>query len=137
MKITGGCLCGAVRYEIEGKPFRTANCHCDDCRKATGSAYATNLFFKEEQITLLKGVLKKFEHVADSGSAMMKEFCGHCGSQIFGSGTNRPGSKNVKVGSIDDPSFVRPEVNLYTDHALECSYIDGTLDNFRGMPSST
>ncbi len=136
MKITGGCLCDAIRYEIAGPPFRIANCHCEDCRRATGSAYATNLFFKEDKITLLQGVLKKFEHLADSGSTMTKEFCNDCGSQIFGSGTKRPGAKYVTVGSIDDPSFVRPHVNLYTASALECSYIDHTIDSFEEMPPS-
>ena len=137
MKITGGCLCGDVQYEVEGEPFRTANCHCDDCRKATGSAYATNLFFKEEQIIIMQGAPTKFQHLADSNSTMTKEFCGNCGSQIFGSGTNRPGTKNVKVGSIDDASFVTPDVNLYTAHALSCSHIDNEVDNFQGMPPST
>lgn len=136
-KITGGCLCGAIRYEIDGEPFRIANCHCDDCRKATGSAYATNLFFKEEQIKILQGTPKKFEHLADSHNTMIKEFCSDCGSQVFGSGANRPGVKNVKVGSIDDARFVKPQVNLYTAHALSCSYIDDEIDNFQGMPPST
>ena len=137
MKITGGCLCGDIRYEVKGEPFRTANCHCDDCRKATGSAYATNLFFKEEQIIIMQGTPTKFQHLADSNSTMTKEFCGNCGSQIFGSGTNRPGTKNIKVGSIDDASFVTPDVNLYTAHALSCSHIDNGVDNFQGMPPST
>jgi len=136
-KITGGCLCGAIRYEIDGEPFRIANCHCDDCRKATGSAYATNLFFKEEQIKILQGTPKKFEHLADSHNTMIKEFCSDCGSQVFGSGANRPGVKNIKVGSIDDARFVKPQVNLYTAHALSCSYIDDKIDNFQGMPPST
>ncbi len=136
-KITGGCLCGAIRYKIDGEPFRIANCHCDDCRKATGSAYATNLFFKEEQIKILQGTPKKFEHLADSHNTMIKEFCSDCGSQVFGSGANRPGVKNIKVGSIDDARFVKPQVNLYTAHALSCSYIDDEIDNFQGMPPST
>ena len=136
-KITGGCLCGAIRYEIDGEPFRIANCHCDDCRKATGSAYATNLFFKEGQIKILQGTPKKFEHLADSHNTMIKEFCSDCGSQVFGSGANRPGVKNIKVGSIDDAHFVKPQVNLYTAHALSCSYIDDKIDNFQGMPPST
>jgi hypothetical protein len=137
MKIIGGCLCGAIRYEIDSKPFRTANCHCDDCRKATGSAYATNLFFKEEQIIILQGTLKKFRHSADSNCTMTKEFCGTCGSQIFGSSTNRSGVKNVKVGSIDDASFVKPDVNLYTVHALSYSHTSKEIDNFQRMPPST
>ena len=135
-EIAGGCLCGAIRYEINGEPFRTANCHCDDCRKATGSAYATILFFKEEQIKILQGTPKTFEHLADSKNTMIKEFCSNCGSQVFGSGAMFPGVKDVTVGSIDDASFVKPEVNLYTDHALICSHIDDEIDNFPGMPPS-
>ena len=137
MKITGGCLCGAIRYEIDGKPFRTANCHCDDCRKSTGSAFATNLFFKEVQITILQGIPKKFKHLADSKGTMIKEFCGNCGSQIFGSGSNRLEAKYIKVGSIDDASFVKPDVNLYTAHALNYSHIDDKIDSFRSMPPAT
>lgn len=133
-KITGGCLCGSIRYEIEGEPFRVANCHCDDCRKATGSAYATNLFYKETQITLLQGTPKKFQHTADSGNGMTKEFCGDCGSQVFGTGTLRPGVKHVKVGTIDDASFVKPEVNLFITRALGSTHIDDALANFEGMP---
>jgi hypothetical protein len=133
-KITGGCLCGAIRYEIEGEPFRIANCHCDDCRKATGSAYATNIFFQEDQITLLQGTLKIFEHTADSGNTMFKEFCDTCGSQVLAGGSMRPGVKTVKVGSIDDASFVIPDVNLYTSHALSCTHIDENIENFEAMP---
>jgi hypothetical protein len=135
--ITGGCLCGMIRYKIDGEPFRIANCHCDDCRKATGSAYATNLFFNETQVVVLHGKPKKFSHIADSGNSMTKEFCDNCGSQIFGSGAFRPGVVNIKVGSIDDANFVSPEVNLYTSHALSCTHIDGDVDNFEKMPLPT
>jgi hypothetical protein len=131
--ITGGCLCGRIKYKVNGEPFRIANCHCDDCRKATGSAYATNLFFNETQIILTQGTLKKFKHTADSGGSMTKEFCDNCGSQVFGSGTNRPGIINVKVGSINDAHFVKPDVNLYTSHALNCTHIDDDVDNYEEM----
>ena len=72
---TGGCLCGAVRYEINGDPVRVAHCHCDDCRKATGSSFATNAFFKEDDLVVLKGTTKTYMHTADSGNSMNKEFC--------------------------------------------------------------
>jgi len=135
-KIEGGCLCGSIRFEINGDPFRIANCHCDDCRKATGSAFATNLFFKEDQIKVLQGATTIFQHSADSNNNMIKEFCGKCGSQLFGSGALRPGVKNVKVGSIDDGSFVKPDVNLYTARALNCTFIDQNIENFPEMPPS-
>ena len=58
-KITGECLCGLIKYEIMGKPSRVANCHCDDCRKVTGSAFATNIFFKEDEVNVTSGELKR------------------------------------------------------------------------------
>ncbi|NQV56741.1 MAG: GFA family protein [Rhodospirillales bacterium] len=131
---TGGCLCGVIRYKVSGDIIRTANCHCDDCRKATGSAFATNVFVAADDITVTHGTLKSYNHIADSGNAMTKEFCGDCGSQIFGFGAARPGVKNVKAGSIDDASFVKPEVNLFLAHAIPFTKIDREIDCFDGMP---
>ena len=115
---TGSCLCGKVKYKIEGEPLRVAQCHCDDCRKATGSAFATNIFVKEENLTLLEGATKSFEHVADSGIAMVKEFCDSCGSQLFGHGAGRPGVKTIKIGSIENIGSIKPEAEVFTSSAL-------------------
>ena len=65
-EIAGGCLCGAIRYEINGEPFRTANCHCDDCRRATGSAFATNIFVEEKNLKILYVSTSSYPHIADS-----------------------------------------------------------------------
>ena len=113
---------------------RIANCHCDACRKATGSSFATNIFVAEDDIVITQGEPKSFSHAADSGNTMTKEFCANCGSQLFGQGTGRPGVKGIKVGSIDDASFVRPEVNLFLKQALPFTKIDHSLDGFDGMP---
>lgn len=134
-KVTGGCLCGAIRYEINGEPLRAANCHCNDCKKATGAPYVTNVFYKDTQITLLKGRPKVFEHTADSGNSMAKEFCGDCGSQVFGTGELRPGIRHVKAGTIDDASFVKPEANLFALHALSYIHLDEDIESFDGMPT--
>ena len=114
----GGCLCGAVKYEVTGEPVRVAQCHCDDCRRATGSAFATNVFVKEEDITVLQGETNSFQHTADSGSTMTKEFCGNCGSQLFGSGSGTPGIKNIKIGSIDDVGDIKPQIEVFTSKSL-------------------
>lgn len=131
----GSCLCGAIKFKITGQPFRIVNCHCDDCRKATGAAFATNVFFKEEQVIVTQGQPSVFEHQADSGNAMVKEFCANCGSQLFASGAMRPGVKSVKAGSLDNTDFVIPTINLYVSHALNCSHIDDELENYEGMPT--
>lgn len=116
---TGGCLCGAIRYEVTGDPIRVVNCHCDDCRKATGAAFATNVFFKDEEIRVTQGTPKRYTHTADSGSSMNKEFCGDCGSQLFGFGSRGQGMKSLKAGSLDDPSGIKPMMDIYLARKLD------------------
>ncbi len=117
-QFTGGCLCGAVRYEIIGDPVRVAHCHCVDCRRATGSSFATNAFFKEDDLVVLQGTTKAYSHTADSGNTMTKEFCPECGSQLFGSGSGNQGIRTVKVGTIDDASAIQPQIEVFVSRAL-------------------
>jgi hypothetical protein len=123
-------LCGAVRYEVNGDPVRMARCHCDDCRRATGSAFATNIFVKAEELVITQGETKSFEHTADSGNTMTKEFCATCGSQLFGFGARATGMKSVKVGSIDDAGFVKPEIEVFVSKALPCSHLTEGIEHF-------
>ncbi len=134
VQFTGGCLCGDIRYKVNAEPQYIDNCHCDTCRKATGSAFATNIFVSKDDIVVTEGKPKSFSHKADSGNTVTKEFCANCGSQLFGHGTRRPGSKNIKVGSIDDASFVQPMADLYLSRALPFIQIDHNLDGFDEMP---
>ncbi|MFT7572876.1 MAG: hypothetical protein ACI9JL_003931 [Paracoccaceae bacterium] len=127
---TGGCLCGAIRYEISGDPVRAANCHCDECRKATGASFATVVFFNEDDVKVVEGTPKQFFHAADSGSTMTKEFCGNCGSQVLGAGSGSPGIRSVRVGSLDDASFVVPQMDLYTGKALPFSRLSDATEHF-------
>ncbi|MDP6174707.1 MAG: GFA family protein [Rhodospirillales bacterium] len=131
---TGGCLCGAIRYEVTAEPVRTFCCHCDNCRKATGSSFATNVFVKADDLKITQGTPTLFQHQADSGNMMNKEFCANCGSQLFGSGAARPGMKNIKIGSMDDASSIRPVANLYTKCALPCTHLSDEMENYEEMP---
>ena len=115
---TGGCLCGAVRYEVTGEPVRVAHCHCDACRRATGSAFATNVFIEEDKLNVLQGSTSTYQHTADSGSKMTKEYCAGCGSQLFGFGSGSPGIKNVKIGTIDNVGDIRPQIEVFTSKSL-------------------
>ena len=127
---TGGCLCGAIRYEITGDPVRAANCHCDEYRKATGASFATVAFFKEEDVKVTQGTPKQIRHPADSGNTMLKEFCGDRGSQVLGAGSGSPWVRSVRVGSLDDASFVVPQMDLYTGKALPFSRLSEATEHF-------
>lgn len=135
VEFSGGCMCGAVRYQVSGDIVRMVNCHCDDCRKITGSAFATNLFFGTDDVEVTKGETRSFEHLSDAGNRKIKEFCGICGSQLFSSTIGRP-LTSVKVGSIDDASFVKPSANLYCKRALGFSHLADDTKNFDEMPTA-
>ena len=133
-EFAGGCLCGAVRYSVNGEPVRIAQCHCDDCRRATGSSFATNVFVKKENLTVLQGTTKSYEHTADSGNTMTKEFCPECGSQLFGWSSRGPELRSIKVGSIDDAGFVAPQIEVFVSRALPFTRHPETTKKFERMP---
>ena len=93
-------------------PVRTAICHCDDCRKATSSAFATNLFANAADLAI-KDTPKQFQNITDTNATMTKEFCANWGSQFFGFSSRGPTIRQVKVGTIDDASFVNPQIEVY------------------------
>jgi hypothetical protein len=130
---TGSCLCGAIKYEVTGEPVRTAVCHCDDCRKATGSSYATNFFFKEEDIVVTQGTPKEFQHKSDAGNTMTKQFCGDCGSQLFGIGSGSPGVKHIKAGTLDNVGDLKPAISVFTARKHPFTVLDPDIEQFETM----
>lgn len=130
MTFTGGCLCGAIRYEVTGEPVRAQICHCDDCRRSTGASCATNVFVHTSDLKVTKGEPRIFKHKADSGNVRVKAFCGTCGSQLFGWGENKPEMTGIKVGTIDDASFVRPWAHVYVSRALPFTVLEDGLKKF-------
>src|ERR1043166_4138790 len=80
-KITGGCLCGAVRYTAEADPTSVTVCHCLDCQKFTGSAFAALVPVSKDALTI-DGALKTFSSPGDSGNPLLRHFCPECGSSI-------------------------------------------------------
>ena len=73
-KHTGKCLCGDVTLQVTGEPVMQGNCHCTDCKKNTGAAYSTILFFKDEQVSFLSGETSSFQYTADSGNKKPRSF---------------------------------------------------------------
>jgi hypothetical protein len=133
---SGGCLCGAIRYQVTGDPVRMAICHCDDCRRATGAAFTTNIFVKEADLCIVQGTPKQYRHPSDSGSTMTKEFCPDCGSQLFGYSSRSAGIKHVKVGTIDDARFVKPQLEVYTVRKLPYVRLQDGIDHYdKNRPS--
>jgi hypothetical protein len=105
----GGCVCGAVRYRTEGMPVRTPVCHCQACQKPTGSAFGVGAYFKAEQVHLLGGELRTYEHASDESRRWLRfEFCPKCGTQVTWTLEAMPGVRAVGLGTFDDPKWLKP-----------------------------
>ena len=115
-KITGGCACGAVRYEVDADPVVMLNCHCRDCQRATGSAYAP-VFVVPRNSLQMTGELRYYRIVGESGSAIERGFCPNCGSRVSGNLERLPEIVGLLAGSLDDPSLHRPSMDIYTASA--------------------
>ncbi len=132
-KLSGKCLCGNIAFTADTDIKLMANCHCSDCRAATGAAYGTLLFVDEAALEV-KGAPKVFKHVADSGANMEKHFCPDCGSQMFGKNSNRPNTVSLRAGVVDQTELVRPAVNVYLFSRIASTPIDPDVKGFAKMP---
>jgi hypothetical protein len=110
----GGCQCGSVRYRFEGEPVALAICHCSECQRQSGSAFGMSLTVRKEDFELLSGTLKSFTRSADSGRLVTCAFCPECGTRIYHEPQYRKGSINIKPGTFDDVSFLRPMLQVWT-----------------------
>ncbi|MDN3566010.1 GFA family protein [Paeniroseomonas aquatica] len=115
---TGGCLCGAVRYEITGPPLVTYTCHCTVCQRLTGSAFSSAVVVAAEAYRFAGGETLSFERLADSGRTVTRWVCAGCGTWICNGvrpGTAPPGGfVAVRAGTLDDTSWLRPTAHFWT-----------------------
>lgn len=130
---TGSCLCGSVNYKSNSDPLVIQNCHCDQCRKATGSVYLTNLFIKEENFEIT-GEVNNYTHLSDAGNNMTKYFCPKCGSQVFGKNSGRTGIITIRAGTVNEKDIIKPIRNLFLKSKVPSTPINSNLEACEGMP---
>lgn len=132
---TGQCLCGKVKFTISSEPLRMAQCHCDDCRKLTGTGHASNAFFKVDDVDI-KGETQSYDSVTDSGSTITRHFCPICGSRLFGTNSTSIDIIGISVGTLEDSSWFKPELIVYNKRKPDWDYMDESVPAFDGMPPS-
>ncbi len=114
--LTGGCACGAVRYETDADPVVMLNCHCRDCQRASGGAYAAVMVVPKAAVRI-QGEPRYHRIVGDSGKAVERGFCPNCGSQVMLRLERLPDVLGLQAGSLDDPSQYRPAMDIFTASA--------------------
>lgn len=113
-EITGGCLCGKVRYTATGAPVFQAVCHCTDCQRQGGTAFSVVVAFTGPDFKV-DGEMKAYRNIGSSGGEVVRHFCPSCGSPILSEPATSPGMAFVKAGTLDDTSIVDPKVHIYCD----------------------
>lgn len=133
--IQGSCLCGGVAYEMTGTPLRVNHCHCSRCRKARGTANATNLLVPLSGLRYLRGSELLTSYKPPDAKTFMHVFCKVCGSSMPRLDENRQ-IAIVPMGSFDDDPGVRPERHIFTDSKAAWDDIIDDLPKFPGPPPS-
>ncbi len=117
MPKTGGCQCGAVRYELTGEALPSIICHCKECQKQTSSAFGMTLPVAKRDFRLTSGALKEWRRTADSGRELACYFCPECGNRIYHSSSLGPDYWHLKPGTLDDTSWLAPVAQVWTNSA--------------------
>jgi hypothetical protein len=130
-KLDGSCLCGKVTYSSEAEPVATAACHCTDCQKQTGTAFSVIVAVPREALRI-----DGEEHIGafttvgtDTGKEVSRRFCRECGSPVFSFADIMPQLAFIKAGTLDDTSWLDPQMHVWTDSAHEWI----PLDSYQGM----
>ena len=114
--ISGGCACGAIRYECNVDPVVMLNCHCRDCQRTSGSGYAAVLTVPRKGVEM-RGEPRYHRIVGRAGNAVERGFCPTCGSHVSIKLARFPDLLGLQAGSLDDPSIYRPTIDAFTSSA--------------------
>ena len=109
MKQTGGCHCGAIRYEVESEALTHALCHCSDCRRHSGAPMVGWTMYPEGAVRITRGATKDY-HSSEHGR---RQFCPHCGTGLFYSNAQMlPGLIDVQSATYDDPEAIPARIHI-------------------------
>ena len=127
---TGGCLCGAVRYEIRGRLRNVVNCHCSKCRRFHGHVGAYTSVLRDDLVLTAQAGLKWYQSVTDETPNVHRGFCGECGASLFwdpkGSGQNIA----VAAGTLDSPIGLKTIGHIWVSQAGDYYEITDALPQF-------
>ncbi|UJQ95392.1 GFA family protein [Mariluticola halotolerans] len=127
MTLTGQCHCGAVHFSVEGEPVRMAQCHCNTCRRLTGTGHNVQAFFKKDQVEIT-GETRSYQNETDMGNQRTTQFCAACGSRLFSENSRNPTVIGIAAGAFDTSEWFKPQVILYNAERPIWDVIDPTIE---------
>ena len=128
---TGGCMCGAVRYEARGEPFSVAHCHCQSCRKHTGAPVVTLAGYLKEQVSFSGAERSLYE----SSPGALRAYCGQCGSPLTweGDGGDLGPIVELHLSTFDEPEGLVPTAHAFYPEHLPWFDIADNLPRYDGF----
>lgn len=130
LPLTGGCLCGGVRFEVTAPPVSAGYCHCTRCQRRTGTAAAVSARLEPGSLRIVQGAELVSSYEPPDGFA--KDFCSHCGGHLWSRDPDDPDVIGVRMGAFDGDPGIRPQYHQYVDYAAVWEPIpDDGLPRFR------
>ncbi|MGH7779192.1 MAG: GFA family protein [Candidatus Binataceae bacterium] len=133
--ITGSCLCGGVRYEIQGEIGPALNCHCSMCRKMTGAAFRSRVAAPSENFRWTKGEALITRYVSSPGTT--RTFCKICGSTLVSLFDDNPKTLELAMGTLDDDPGLQPSFHVFVGSKAPWFEITDGLPQFDAFPPTT
>ena len=133
----GGCLCGAIRYRVADEPLTLYACHCTDCQRRTGSAFALSMVVLKSELHLLQGEPRGYTVTLSDGRQKHGKFCGQCSTRLWGEPVRFPQVVVVQPGTLDDTTWLRPIGHIWTRSAQPWVSIPNDTLNFERPPENT
>lgn len=130
--LSGSCLCNGIQYEIKGELGDIMQCHCQKCRKANGSAFATNAAIPTTAFTLLKG--KELLAEYESTPGVFRVFCKQCASPLYSQRPHMPELLRLRIGTLDTKISGKPSSHIFVGSKAEWHEICGDIPQYEERP---
>jgi len=127
--MNGRCLCGNLQFAVRGKRLWVAHCHCDSCRRNTGSAVATFVGYNKEQLTYTRGERKFYE----SSPGVRRGFCADCGTPMTYEADRCAEEVHLYVSTLDEPGAYRPQLHVFFAERIPWMDLNDDLPRYQGL----
>jgi len=117
LPLSGGCVCGDVRYEIHSRPLLMFKCHCRDCQRVSGGPYTPVVVVPLKHFKFTQGAVQHYATPTLGGGHNLRGFCARCGSRITGAENPERGIIAVTAGSLDDSSWFKSKMDVFVEDA--------------------
>ncbi len=132
--LTGGCLCGAVRYSCRGEPVSTGLCQCQRCQRQSGSSFLIAVVYPQAAVDIDLAKLKTYVARDSDGTALNRHFCGNCGSAVMITLDRYPDIRSMMGGTVDDKTRLKPTFSLWCSSAQPWLELPPSIEQFADYP---